>query len=119
MLRWLEDDNSEEAHQAPLILVPVELERSGARERFKMKFNGDEIGSNESLAELVKQSFSIRLPEMPEIEDLDVSEYLEAVADAMSGQRGWSVDHESTVLGFFYVFEVLDVPGSRSVYLAG
>jgi very-short-patch-repair endonuclease len=66
-----------------------------------MKYNGDEIGTNVSLAELVKQSFSIGLPELPESEDLDVSAYLEAVADEVSGQRGWSVDRESTVLGFF------------------
>lgn len=101
MLNWLEDDSSEEVHRAPLILIPVELERSSTRERFKMKYNGDEIDSNESLAELVKQSFSFRLPEMPEIEDLDVSDYLSVVAEAVSGQRGWSVDRESTVLGFF------------------
>jgi very-short-patch-repair endonuclease len=101
MLCWLEDDNSEEVHRAPLILIPVELERANARERFRMKYNGDEIGTNVSLAELVKQSFSIRLPEMPEIEDLNVSEYLEAVAKEVSGQRRWSVDRESIVLGFF------------------
>jgi len=101
MLRWLEDDSSEEAHRAPLILIPVELERASARERFRMKYNGDEIGTNVSLAELVKQSFSIRLPEIPEIEDLDVADYLEAVAEEVSGQRGWSVDRESVVLGFF------------------
>jgi hypothetical protein len=101
MLHWLEDDSSEEVHRAPLILVPVELERASARERFRMKYNGDEIGTNVSLAELVKQSFSIRLLEMPEIEDLDVADYLEAVAEEVSGQRAWSVDRESVVLGFF------------------
>src|ERR1700722_9015948 len=100
-LHWMEDDHSEEVHRAPLILIPVELERASARERFRMKYNGDEVGTNVSLAELVKQSFSIRLPEIPEVEDLDVSGYLDAVAEEVSGQRGWSVDRESVVLGVF------------------
>jgi Protein of unknown function (DUF4011) len=37
MLRWMEDDSTEEVHRAPLVLIPVELERSSARERFRMK----------------------------------------------------------------------------------
>jgi hypothetical protein len=101
MLCWLEDENSKELHRAPLILIPVELERASARERFRMRYNGDEIGTNVSLVGLVKQSVSIRLPEVPEIEDLHVAEYLEAVAEAVSSQRGWFVDRESVVLGFF------------------
>jgi len=66
MLTWQEDDSSEETHRAPLVLIPVELERSNIRERFRLKYTGEELGGNASLAEYVRQSFGLQLPELPE-----------------------------------------------------
>jgi len=37
---------AKEQHRAPLIHIPVEPERASARERFSVKYNGDEIGTN-------------------------------------------------------------------------
>jgi hypothetical protein len=42
MLHWQDTDSTEETHRAPLILIPVELERSNARERFHLKYSGRE-----------------------------------------------------------------------------
>ena len=41
MLRWYESESSSTERRAPLILIPVQLERSGVRERFKLKWTGD------------------------------------------------------------------------------
>ena len=60
MLCWREEDNSEKFCRAPLILIPVELGQSDARDRFHLKYAGDELGENVSLAEKLKQSFGIR-----------------------------------------------------------
>ena len=37
LLRWFDSDTSDVARHAPLILLPVELERSSAADRFKLK----------------------------------------------------------------------------------
>jgi very-short-patch-repair endonuclease len=102
MLSWREEDSSEKFCRAPLILIPVELGRSDARDRFHLKYTGDELGENVSLAEKLKQSFGIRkFPELPDPDDLDVGTYFKNVQRAVSGQSGWIVDTDAIALGFF------------------
>jgi hypothetical protein len=102
MLSWSEDDNSEKFCRAPLILIPVELERSDARDRFHLKYSGEELGENVSLAEKLKQSFDIRnFPELPEPDELDAGAYFAKVLRAVRGRAGWTVDTEAIALGFF------------------
>ena len=38
MLHWFESSSSQEPRRAPLILIPVTLERSNVRERFRLKY---------------------------------------------------------------------------------
>jgi len=101
MLRWQETDSTDETHRAPLMLIPVELERSNARERFHLKYSGEELGDNVSLGEFLRQSFGIRFPELPDSEDLDVGAYFNAVEKAIASQTRWSIDRDAVVLGFF------------------
>ena len=54
MLRW-RDEADGEFYRAPLVLVPVELERGNIRQPFTLGFNGEEIAENVSLIEKVKR----------------------------------------------------------------
>jgi Protein of unknown function (DUF4011) len=102
MLVWREEDKSDKFYRAPLILIPVELERSNARERFHLKYTGEELGENVSLAEKLKQSFGIKyFPPLPERDDLDVDAYFRKVELSIGGQAGWTVDTGAIALGFF------------------
>src|SRR5205814_10439779 len=49
-LEWYEADASQEPRRAPLLLVPVELQRQEARDRFQLAYSGEDIGHNLSLA---------------------------------------------------------------------
>jgi very-short-patch-repair endonuclease len=101
MLHWREADSAEEIHRAPLILIPVELERSNARARFSLAYNGEELGGNVTLGEYLKQNFGIRFPELPEGEEIELTRYLESVESAIASQKRWFVDRRAVVLGFF------------------
>lgn len=102
MLRWTERDGSEKVHRAPLILIPVELERNDARDRFHLKYSGDELGYNVSLAEKLKIEFGIqRFPELPDLDDLDVRRYFAQLERLVHRQSEWMVENDSVVLGFF------------------
>lgn len=78
------------------------MDRSDARDRFHLKFSGEEFAENVSLAEKLKQSFGIKsYPPLPEPDDLDVADYFRKVARAVAGQRDWRVDSFAIALGFF------------------
>ena len=61
ILRWYESDSSQEERLAPLVLVPVRLERTGVRARFSLGYTGDDLGVNLSLLEKAREAWSSRL----------------------------------------------------------
>lgn len=85
MLHWREEEDPKRDLKAPLLLVPVKLERAAVRERYKLSFTGDDIEENLSLAEKLRQEHAIELPEfVRQIEDIDPKAYLEV------SRRRWS-----------------------------
>ena len=118
MLTWYESDSSQEPRRAPLVLVPVELERSSVRERFSLSHTGEDAGENLSLIEKGKSDFPIDIPSLPDTEiesgDVDVNSYLQRVEIAVKEMPRWSVAKNSIVLGLFsfskfLMFRDLDV----------
>lgn len=101
MLHWFESDNSERALQAPIILIPLSLERTDAREKFRIRFTDEEIEGNLSLSEKLKHDFGINYPNFPDSEDLDIDSYFGKVRRAIKGQAQWQLTRDDMVLGFF------------------
>lgn len=101
MLQWYEAAGSDEARFAPLIMVPVLLDRSSARERFRLKYSLEEVGANISLQAKMKADFNIDIPDLPDTEDFDVNAYLAEVAAAVEPVPGWKVAPDAVELGFF------------------
>ena len=101
MVEWYASDNSNLARRAPLILVPVEIDRSDVRGRFHIVYTGGELGANLSFIEKVRNDFGIDIPGLPNDEDLDVNRYFDDVASRIEELNRWSVDCGSIVLGFF------------------
>ena len=100
-LRWREADAADVERRAPLLLIPVRLERKGAGSRFGMVWTEDEIVENISLRARLKNDCGIELPELPAVEELDIAAYVDAVARAIDGQDAWSVTADEMVLGLF------------------
>ena len=107
MLRWYESESSGTERRAPLILIPVQLDKSGVRESFKLRWTGDDIEANLSLEAKLRQDFGIRLPEMPAEEDLDVEDYLSRVEQAIARRAAWAVAHDEVHLNFFSFSKLL------------
>ena len=108
MLRWYESDSSQEERWAPLLLVPVKLERTGVRESFNVRYTGDDLGVNLSFLEKAREEFRLTLPgsdflEPDDGQDIDVVRYIarvEAVIREGAPAR-WMVEANRIVLGFF------------------
>ncbi len=101
MLLWKEDDSSDKYLKSPLILIPVELNRSNARERFTLSYTQEDVQLNVSLAAKLLNDFSIKLPIHTDDDTVDVVEYCQKVKDSIMSQPKWKVDTESIALGFF------------------
>lgn len=62
-LRWQRDDDKRH-YRAPLVLVPIKLERRSARSEFTIKHHEDEVRFNATLLEFLKRDFELALPEL-------------------------------------------------------
>ncbi len=100
MLEWYESDDSDTPRRAPLLLIPVTLERSSVRERFLLSYDGEDLEENLSLREKLKE-FGLVLPEFPAEDEIDVLGYFGKVGRAVRSQRRWRVDDAAIALGFF------------------
>jgi len=101
MVNWYESDSSQDARKAPLILIPVYLERTDVNDRFHLTYSGDEIGGNLSFKEKIRDEFHLTLPDLPDPDDLAISEFFDAVENAVQIEPRWSVNRGSVVLAFF------------------
>jgi len=99
MLLWDEEGKPEKKYRAPLILVPVELSRSNARERFLLTYTGEDIQINVSLAAKLMNDFHIEIKS--DVEELDVNEYFHHIRDAIVSRPTWEVAEDEIALGFF------------------
>ena len=90
-LVWKESSAAVELRKAPLILVPVALERGRTRGFTKIQWTGEDIFPNVSVqAKLAEQGIVLPSFEMPE-EKAGIDRFFEAVARSISPIEGWSV----------------------------
>ena len=114
MLQWYESDASDDPRLAPLVLVPVRLVRAGATSRFRLEYDGEDLGVNQSLIEFLERDFRIQLPGQEELDpddqqDLNVSNYIDKVERCIkqSGTTRWAVQRNRMALGFFSFHKLL------------
>lgn len=69
-VQWFEDESSDVALHAPLLLLAVEMDRQVIRGRYEYTLRGHDEGLqvNVALAELTRQRFGLELPELRESE---------------------------------------------------
>lgn len=104
-LLWKPKDKDNRRYRAPLILLPVSLERKSVRSGVKMVANDDEPRFNTTLLELLKKDFGIEIHglsgALPEDESgVDVAGIWNRVRHAIKEVPGFEVVEE-TVLGHF------------------
>ncbi len=99
-LRWFEADQADTPRHAPLLLIPVQLERRKAGAKFTLRYDDSELSTNASLAEKLRE-FGLQLPAVPEVDELVPSAYFAAVRSAVAQRGNWEVDENGMVLWFF------------------
>lgn len=98
-LTWYEDANSSTPRSAPLVLIPVELRRTSAREMFSIVWTEADLGPNLALAAKLRGEFKIDLPEFDE--ELNIKTYFKQVQKVIVSQARWEVKADDIALGLF------------------
>ena len=101
LLRWFDDDKSDIARHAPLVLLPVKLERSSAADRFKLKWREEPPSPNLTLQAKMKVEFGLPIDDFKDEDEVDLAAYFAKVAETVSKQKRWEVLPNAMVLGFF------------------
>jgi very-short-patch-repair endonuclease len=96
---WNDGKDAQKFYKAPLIMIPVQITRSNARERFVLSYTGEDIQYNMSMASKLSAEHSIILDVEPE--ELHVSKYFQKIKEALVSFKDWYVDETFVQLGFF------------------
>lgn len=104
-LVWSRPDKPDHRVKAPLILLPVTLDRKSARSGFSIRAHDDEPRFNPTLVEMLRQDFQLELGvpqgDLPRDDSgLDISGIWKRVRAAIKDIRGWEVS-EDVVLSMF------------------
>jgi len=108
-LDWYESESSSDRMRAPLILVPVELVKGDYNSgtdtfSYSLRYLGEDIETNLSLVEKLKQDFGIDLPGFDEFEEPEP--YFRAISALMQNANRWRVARE-IVVGLFSFSRIL------------
>ena len=99
-LEWKDKSKPRQKNNAPLVLIPVSMERKKVGESFNLEWTGEDIQTNISLkAKLLEGGI-----ELPDFEFKKYGEvidhYIASVRRAVSRMDGWEVNN-NVALGFF------------------
>jgi very-short-patch-repair endonuclease len=100
-LKWTPQDGAG-TYRAPLILVPVQLERKSIRSGFRLALHEDEARFNPTLLQMLKQDFDLSMPEFDlelpqDASGIDVAGIWKTVRRHIKSIKGWEVTEQVTL----------------------
>lgn len=106
-LRWKRKSDDERSYRAPLLLIPVKLERRSAGAQFSLRFHEDEPRFNATLLQFLEAEFDLKLPqfatELPrDGSGVDVARLLAAMRAAVRDVPGMEVIDETALSTFSF-----------------
>jgi hypothetical protein len=78
LLKWFEDDKLDIERFAPLVLLPVRLERSSAADRFHLAWRSEPPSPNLSLQAKMEGEFGLKIEDFGDEDDVDIIAYIMA-----------------------------------------
>lgn len=97
-LKWTPQDGAG-PYRAPLILIPVQLERKSVRSGFRLALHEDEARFNPTLLQMLKQDFDLSMPELEgelseDAAGVDVAGVWKTLRRHIKSIKGWEVTEQ-------------------------
>ncbi len=105
-LRWkIEGDTR--IYRAPLLLIPVKLERQAVQANFRIAQHEDDVRMNSTLLERLKQDFALRIPELEgelprDDSGIDVQRIFETMRQKVRDVAGFEIVEELALSTFSF-----------------
>ncbi|MDK1379162.1 DUF3320 domain-containing protein [Ralstonia pseudosolanacearum] len=100
-LKWVDPNNAENVRYAPLLLVPIQLDRGNAGERFNLKARQEDFASNLSLEAYLDRVHALRMPAFEANDTFEPLGYMELVRKSVEAKDTWEVFPDHMSVGFF------------------
>jgi very-short-patch-repair endonuclease len=97
-LEWYESDDSDEPRFAPLVSVPVVLDRvpgKGKAFRCELEYSGEDFDTNLSLVEKMRRDMGLEIPLLGEDDSPDL--YFQRFSDLLGVKKRWRVRSQMTL----------------------
>jgi len=105
-LRWKRKAEDQKTYRAPLLLVPVKLERRSANAPFRIRFHEDEPRFNSTLLQFLEREFELKLHHLADLpmddNGVDVPQLLAAARLAVRDAPGLEVVDEAALSTFSF-----------------
>ena len=115
-LEFPDQRDSDKTFTAPLISVPVSLQKKEVAgiQQFSLQYTGDDISENLSLREKLRNDFGLVLPELGE-EQIDVNDYFVKIQSIIKKQPGFALKHRVSLclLSFSNMLLVRDLDPTK------
>ena len=115
-LEFPDQRNSDNKFTAPLISIPVSLQKREVAgiQQFSACYTGDDIAENLSLREKLRNDFGLVLPELLD-DDIDVEGYFDSVREIIKHQPEFAIRHRVSLclLSFSNMLLVRDLDPSK------
>jgi very-short-patch-repair endonuclease len=120
-LEYFESADSDQKTRAPILLLPVALERQPRTGKYLIGATGEDPVLNPALVHLLERQFGIELPSLPAaVDDIDPNRLLDEIRASIRGDGRWGVTADA-VLGLFAFHKLLlfkDLERNREVFAA-
>ena len=105
-LRW-QREGENRSYRAPLLLIPIKLERRSARSEFKIIHHEDEVRFNATLLEFLKRDFDLSLPELEgdlphDASGIDLPRIFQTIRHKVRDVRGFEVVEDLAISTFSF-----------------
>jgi len=106
-LRWKKTPTDARVYRAPLLLVPVKLERRSAQSAFTLVHHEDEVRFNATLLQFLERDFGLRIPalaaELPrDASGIDLPAVFETMRAAVRDVPGFEVATDTALSTFSF-----------------
>lgn len=105
-LKWCEPETTNKFYRAPLLLLPLSIEKKSASSKFQIELSDDEPQLNVTLVEYLRQKFNIDLRHLINLpkddRGIDIPLLFSSIRKTIMDKAGWDIEEIAAISNFSF-----------------